>query len=79
MSSCQRWRTICVIVQTPQQEDRMHNHKNPVVRQRRLRFEDEEVWTMLPEEVRERCRSLWKEMLASVLKERERMPDERED
>jgi hypothetical protein len=57
----------------------MHNHKNPVVRQRRLRFEDEEVWTMLPEEVRERCRSLWKEMLASVLKERERMPDERED
>jgi hypothetical protein len=57
----------------------MHNHKNPVVRQRRLRFEDEEVWTMLPEEVRERCRSLWKEMLASVLKERERRPDERED
>jgi len=56
----------------------MHNHENPVVRQRRLRFEDEQVWTMLPEEVRERCRGLWKEMLVSVLKERERRPNERE-
>ena len=31
------------------------------------------------EEVRERCRGLWQEMLASVLQERERRPDERED
>ena len=79
MPSPQRWRAIGVIVQNHQKEDRMHNHENRVLRQRRLRFEDEEVWTMLPEEVRERCRGLWKEMLASVLKERERRPDERED
>jgi len=57
----------------------MHNHEKPAARQRHLRFEDEDVWTMLPEEVRERCRGLWKEILASVLKERERRPDERED
>jgi hypothetical protein len=57
----------------------MHNHEKPAARQRNLRFEDEDVWTMLPEEVRERSRGLWKELLASVLKERERRPDERED
>jgi hypothetical protein len=72
-------RALCVVVQNPQQEDRMHNHEKPAARQRKLRFEDEEVWTILPEEVRERCRTLWKEMLASVLKEREGRPDERED
>ena len=58
MPSFQRWRTICVVVQTPQQEDKMHNHEKPAARQRNLHFEDEEVWTMLPEEVRERCRGL---------------------
>jgi len=79
MPSLPRGRTICVVVQNPQQEDRMHNHEKPAARQRHLRFEDEDVWTMLPEEVRDRCRGLWKEILASVLKERERRPDERED
>jgi len=57
----------------------MHNHEKPVARQPKLQFEDDELWTMFPEEVRERCRGLWQEMLASVLKERERRPDERED
>jgi hypothetical protein len=69
---------IGVVVQNPQQEDRMYNQE-PVARQRKLHFEDDELWTIFPEEVRERCRGLWQEMLASVLKERERRPDERED
>ncbi len=57
----------------------MHNHEKPVARQRKLHFEDDELWTMFPEEVREVCRRLWREMLASVLQRRERRPDERED
>jgi hypothetical protein len=57
----------------------MHNKENPVTRQRRLHFEDNELWTMLPEAVQERCRSLWKELLASVLKKDERRQHERED
>jgi hypothetical protein len=73
------WRAIGVVVQNPQQEDRMHNHEKPVARQRKLHFEDDELWIIFPEEVRERCRELWQEMLASVLQGRERRPDERED
>ena len=57
----------------------MHNKENPVTRQRNLRFEDDELWTRLPESVQERCRSLWKELLASVLKKDERRQHERED
>jgi hypothetical protein len=57
----------------------MHNKENPVTRQRKLHFEDDELWTMLPEAVQERCRSLWKELLASVLKKDERRQHERED
>jgi len=72
-------RAIGVVVQNPQQEDRMHNHENLVARQRKLHFEDDELWIIFPEEVRERCRELWQEMLASVLQGRERRPDERED
>jgi hypothetical protein len=68
-----------MVVQNPQQEDRMHNPETLVARQRKLQFEDDELWTIFPEEVRERCRGLWQEMLASVPKERERRPDERED
>ena len=56
----------------------MHNHEKPVARQRKLHFEDDELWTIFPEEVRERCRGLWQEMMAAVLKERERRPDERD-
>jgi hypothetical protein len=79
MPSFPWWRALGVVVQNPQQEDRMHNHEKPVARQGKLHFEDDELWTIFPEEVRERCRGLWQEMLAAVLKERERRPDERED
>ena len=57
----------------------MHNQENPVARQRRLHFEDNELWETLPEAVQERCRSLWKELLTSVLKKDERRQHERED
>jgi hypothetical protein len=57
----------------------MPNHKNAGSRQQRLRFEIEEIWTVLPGPVREGCRSLFKELLASVLKKSERRQDERED
>jgi hypothetical protein len=68
-----------MIVQNPQEEVGMHNKENPVTRQRRLHFEDSELWATLPEAVQERCRSLWKELLASVLKKDERRQHERED
>ena len=57
----------------------MHSKENPVTRQGKLHFEDDELWTKLPESVQERCRSLWKELLASVLKKDERRQHERED
>ena len=79
MPSIPWWRAIGVVVQNPQQEDRMHNHEKPVAQQRKLHFEDDELWIIFPEEVRERCRELWQEMLASVLQGRERRPNERED
>jgi hypothetical protein len=57
----------------------MHNKENPITRQRKLHLEDDELWTMLPEPVQERCRTLWKELLASVLEKDERRQDERKD
>jgi hypothetical protein len=57
----------------------MHNKENPVTRQRKLHFEDDELWMTLPPSVQERCRTLWKELLGSVLKKDERRRDERED
>ncbi|HEX4170448.1 MAG TPA: hypothetical protein VHZ55_33705 [Bryobacteraceae bacterium] len=57
----------------------MRNKKNPVVHQRKFHFEEDDLWMRLPEAVQERCRSLWKELLASVLKQDERRRDERED
>ena len=57
----------------------MHNSENPTTWQRNLRFEDDEVWAMLPEPVREQCRTLWGQLLASVLKEDERRRNERQD
>ncbi len=57
----------------------MHNKEKPVTGQRKLHFEDDELWTMLPQSVQESCRTLWKELLASVLKKDERRRDERED
>ena len=44
----------------------MHNKENPVTRQRKLHFEEDELWTMLPQSLQERCRTLWKELLASM-------------
>lgn len=67
------------IVQNPEQEVGMYSKENPVTRQRNFQFEDEEFWTMLPEAVRERCRTLWKQLLGSVLNPGERRTDERED
>jgi hypothetical protein len=57
----------------------MHNKESSVARQRRLHFEDNELWETLPEAVQEGCRSLCKELLASVLKKDERRQHERED
>ena len=57
----------------------MHNQENPVIRQRQLSFEDDELWTRLPLPVQEHCRMLWKELLTSVLQQEERRRDERED
>lgn len=39
--------------------------------QRRLRFDDPEVWAELPEAVREQCRALWGQMLTAVLRPNE--------
>ena len=61
-----------VVVQNLHQEVRMHHNENLVGWQRRLRFGDEEIWTELPESVREQCRALWRQVLASILKTSER-------
>ena len=68
-----------MFVQNPQQEVGMHNKENPVTRQCRLCFEDNELWATLPEAVQESCRSLWKELLASVVKKDEGRLHERQD
>jgi len=69
-----------VVVQNPQQGEAMHNSKKGGAGQRALPFEEEEIWSALPEQVRERCRGLWRQLLASVLEPSERrLPNERED
>ncbi|WP_157468041.1 hypothetical protein [Edaphobacter aggregans] len=65
-------------MQNLDQEVRMHN-TDLIVRQRKLRFEEKEIWTELPESTREHCRTLWRQLLADVLKTGERRQDERED
>ena len=57
----------------------MHSNESPSRWQRKLRFEDEEIWTVLPASIREQCLTLWRQMLASVLKTGERRQNERED
>ena len=57
----------------------MHSNENLPGWQRRLHFEEEEIWTELPESVREQCRTLWRQLLTSVLKTGERRQNERED
>jgi hypothetical protein len=46
----------------------MHSNESRSRWQRKLRFEDEEIWAVLPASVREQCLTLWRQMLASVLK-----------
>jgi hypothetical protein len=67
-----------VFVQNLHQEVRMHNN-DLIMRQRELRFEEEEIWSELPESTREHCRTLWRQLLANVLKTGERRQNERED
>ena len=45
----------------------MQNQDHRIVLQRKLRFEEEEIWTELPESTREHCRGLWRQLLESVL------------
>jgi hypothetical protein len=66
-------------MQNLQQEIWMDSNKNRAVWQRRLHFDDEQIWTELPESVREHCRTLWRQLLANVLKTGERRQNERED
>ena len=68
------------VVQNLHQEVGMQNNKeNRIVLQRKLRFEEEEIWTELPESARENCRGLWRQLLQSVLNSGDGRPDERED
>jgi hypothetical protein len=71
--------TRLAVVQNLHQEVRMNSNETPAEWQRRLCFEDEEIWTELPESVREHCRTLWRQVLASVLKTGEGRQNERED
>jgi hypothetical protein len=62
----------------------MHNSEKAGAQQRELHFEDDGIWTRLPETVRERCRTLCKELLASILhtsilQREERRADERKN
>jgi hypothetical protein len=67
-----------MVVQNLHQEVRMHSNEKPAGWQRRLRFEDEEIWTVLPAAVREQCLTLWRQVLASVLKTDKGRQNERE-
>jgi hypothetical protein len=68
------------VVQNLHQEVRMQNNKeHRIVLQHKLRFEEEEIWTELPESTREHCRGLWRQLLESVLNDADRRPNERED
>ena len=57
----------------------MRNEDYPV-RQQSLPFEkNNQIWTVIPQNDRERCRSLCIQLLAAVLKKRERSENERKD
>ena len=67
-------------VENLHQEVKMQNSReNRIVLQRKLRFEEEEIWTELPASTREQCRGLWRQLLESALKPADRRSDERED
>jgi hypothetical protein len=67
-----------IVVQNLHQEVRMHNN-DLIVRQRKLRFEEEEIWGELPNTTREQCRTLWRQLLSNVLKTSAGRPNERQD
>jgi hypothetical protein len=67
-----------MVVQNLHQEVKMHSSESPSGWQRKLRFEDEEIWTVLPASVREQCITLWRQVLASVLKTDKGRQNERE-
>ena len=56
----------------------MHSNEKPAGRQRKLRFEGEEMWTVLPASVKDQCLTLWRQVLASVLKTDKGRQNERE-
>ena len=56
----------------------MHSNEKLAGWQRKLRFEDEEIWTVLPAAVREQCLALWRQVLTSVLKTDKGRQNERE-
>ena len=56
----------------------MENEKIRVF-QRRLRFDDPELWAELPEAVREQCRALWGQMLTAVLRSNKEEENDGED
>ncbi|MGD0097604.1 MAG: hypothetical protein ABSB60_14015 [Terracidiphilus sp.] len=66
-------------VQNLHQEVKMQNSREDlIVLQRKLRFEEEEIWTELPESTREHCRGLYRHLLESVLRDADRRGDERQ-
>jgi hypothetical protein len=56
----------------------MPNSQNPSTWQPKLPFDDE-LWGRIPEESRERCRTLFSQLLRSVLERGEGRQHERED
>ena len=56
----------------------MHSNESRSRWQRKLRFEDEEIWTVLPASVREQCLTLRRQILVSVLKTDKGRQNERE-
>lgn len=58
----------------------MRKEDNSARRQQRLPFEkDDQIWAVIPEGDRERCRSLCIQLLTEVLKQQGRSENERED
>jgi hypothetical protein len=57
----------------------MHSNQNVGSHQKKLPFEIDRVWVALPEQVRESCRSLCRELLMAVLKKSEGRQNERKD
>lgn len=57
----------------------MSHNQSPSAWQPKLPFEQDEIWTGMPEQSQERCRKLLSQVLRSVLRSEPRRQDERED